>query len=258
MNYKNINTNKLINAINWSYEMTNGQSENQSENTTHNKTLLGNIRRWFLAGILLSAPVFLTTYITWIAIDLIDTQVVNLLPKELVVFITSWVPGFGIVPGYGIIIGFVFLTFIGALTTGFLGRWIVRLGERVMNSMPVVRTIYGSSKQILETVLATQSDAFRDAVILEYPRKGTYVIGFVTGVAKGEIKEKIEADLVNVFVPTTPNPTSGFLLLCPKDELTYLDMAVEDAIKLVVSAGIVTPDNKAKKNQKKIAKTGKK
>ena len=231
--------------------MADSTSEIQTENAIHNKTFLGNIRRWFLAGILLSAPVFLTTYITWIAIDLIDTQVVNLLPKELVVFITSWVPGFGIVPGYGIIIGFVFITFIGALTTGFLGRWIVNLGERVMNSMPVVRTIYGSSKQILETVVASQSDAFREAVVLEYPRKGTYVIGFVTGVARGEIKEKIEKEIVNVFVPTTPNPTSGFLLLCPKDELVYLDMAVEDAIKLVVSAGIVTPSISKKKNKKK-------
>ena len=145
----------------------------------------------------------------------------------------------------------MFITFIGALTTGFLGRWIVHLGERLMNSMPVVRTIYGSSKQILETVVASQSDAFREAVVLEYPRKGTYVIGFVTGVARGEIKEKIEKEIVNVFVPTTPNPTSGFLLLCPKDELVYLDMAVEDAIKLVVSAGIVTPSISKKRNQKK-------
>ena len=145
----------------------------------------------------------------------------------------------------------MFITFIGALTTGFLGRWIVHLGERVMNSMPVVRTIYGSSKQILETVVASQSDAFREAVVLEYPRRGTYVIGFVTGFARGEIKEKIEKEIVNVFVPTTPNPTSGFLLLCPKDELVYLDMAVEDAIKLVVSAGIVTPSISKKKNQKK-------
>lgn len=238
--------------------MTNKQSENQPENALPNKTILGNVRRWFLAGILLSAPVFLTTYITWIAIDLIDTQVVNMLPKELVVFITSWVPGFGIVPGYGIIIGFVSITFIGALTTGFLGRWIVQLGERVMNSMPVVRTIYGSSKQILETVVATQSDAFREAVILEYPRKGTYVVGFVTGVAKGEITEKIDGEIVNVFVPTTPNPTSGFLLICPKEELTYLDMAVEDAIKLVVSAGIVTPDVKSKKSKKKLSNKGNK
>ena len=120
-----------------------------------------------------------------------------------------------------------------------------------MNSMPVVRTIYGSSKQILETVVASQSEAFREAVILEYPRKGTYVVGFVTGVAKGEIKDKMKREIVNVFVPTTPNPTSGFLLLCPKDDLMYLDMAVEDAIKLVVSAGIVTPNSRSKKVNKK-------
>ena len=117
--------------------------------------------------------------------------------------------------------------------------------------MPVVRTIYGSSKQILETVVASQSEAFREAVVLEYPRKGTYVIGFVTGAAKGEIKDRIKKEIVNVFVPTTPNPTSGFLLLCPKDDLIYLDMAVEDAIKLVVSAGIVTPNSGARKNKKR-------
>ena len=228
--------------------MADSPSEIQTENAIQNKTFLGNIRRWFLAGILLSAPVFLTTYITWIAIDLIDTQVVNLLPKELVVFITSWVPGFGIVPGYGIIIGFVFITFIGALTTGFLGRWIVHLGERVMNSMPVVRTIYGSSKQILETVVASQSDAFREAVVLEYPRKGTYVIGFVTGVARGEIKEKIEKEIVNVFVPTTPNPTSGFLLLVPKSQIKPLNVKVDDAIKTIVSAGIIPLNSKENNN----------
>ena len=231
--------------------MVDNLHKDPSESMPQNKTFFGNIRRWFLAGILISAPVFLTIYLTWIAIDLIDTQVVNLLPRELVVFITNWVPGFGIVPGYGIIIGFVSITFIGALTTGFFGRWIVQLGERIMNSMPVVRTIYGSSKQILETVVASQSEAFREAVILEYPRKGTYVIGFVTGVAKGEIKDKMKREIVNVFVPTTPNPTSGFLLLCPKDDLMYLDMAVEDAIKLVVSAGIVTPNSNAKKVNKK-------
>ena len=231
--------------------MADNLHKDPTESMPQNKAFFGNIRRWFLAGILISAPVFLTIYLTWIAIDLIDTQVVNLLPRELVVFITNWVPGFGIVPGYGIIIGFVSVTFIGALTTGIFGRWIVQLGERIMNSMPVVRTIYGSSKQILETVVASQSEAFREAVILEYPRKGTYVIGFVTGVAKGEIKDKMKREIVNVFVPTTPNPTSGFLLLCPKDDLMYLDMAVEDAIKLVVSAGIVTPNSRVKKVNKK-------
>ena len=103
----------------------------------------------------------------------------------------------------------------------------------------------------METVVASQSEAFREAVILEYPRKGTYVIGFVTGAAKGEIKDKIKKEIVNVFVPTTPNPTSGFLLLCPKNDLIYLDMAVEDAIKLVVSAGIVTPNSVPQKTNKK-------
>jgi uncharacterized membrane protein len=108
--------------------------------------------------------------------------------------------------------------------------------------MPVVRSIYSAFKQILETVLASQSDAFRDVVLVQYPREGLWVIGFVTGVTKGEVQDSIPITTVNVFVPTTPNPTSGFLLFCPKDDLIYLKMTVEQALKLVVSGGIVTPE----------------
>ena len=113
--------------------------------------------------------------------------------------------------------------------------------------MPVVGTIYGASKQILETVMASQSDAFRDVVLVQYPRKDLWVIGFVTGTTKGEVQSAIEDETVNVFVPTTPNPTSGFLLFCPRNELRFLEMSVEDAVKLVVSGGIVTPPHKSDK-----------
>ena len=159
-------------------------------------------------------------------------------------------PIVGKLPGFGLLIGFTIITLIGAIAAGFIGRWIILLGERLLNRMPVVRSIYGASKQILETVLASQSDAFRDVVLVEYPRKGLWVVGFVTGKTKGEINSKLSQETVNVFIPTTPNPTSGFLLFCPKDELFYLKMSVEDAVKLVVSAGIVTPKNlKSYKNK---------
>ncbi|MGB2321056.1 MAG: DUF502 domain-containing protein [Candidatus Puniceispirillaceae bacterium] len=199
--------------------------------------VLGLLRSWFLTGLLVTAPVLLTVYITWAAIELIDGQVANILPgfNQLV---------FANIPGAGLIIGLILITVIGAIAAGFLGRWIIRLGESILNRMPIVRSIYGASKQILETVISTQSDAFRDAVLVEYPRRGLWVIGFVTGGTRGEVAEHIDIEMVNVFIPTTPNPTSGFLLFCPRDEIIYLDMSVEDAVKLVVSGGIVHPSDK--------------
>ena len=208
---------------------------------------LGSLRSWFLTGLLVTAPVLLTVYITWAAIELIDGQVASILPgfNQLV---------FASIPGAGLIIGLILITFIGAVAAGFLGRWLIGLGESILNRMPVVRTIYGASKQILETVISAQSDAFRDAVLVEYPRRGLWVIGFVTGGTKGEVAELMDGNMVNVFIPTTPNPTSGFLLFCPRDEVIYLDMSVEDAVKLVVSGGIVhPPEPAAGKTAKKMA-----
>jgi uncharacterized membrane protein len=115
--------------------------------------------------------------------------------------------------------------------------------------MPVVRSIYGAIKQILETVISTQSDAFREVILVEYPRRGLWVIGFVTGSTKEEVARRIDGEMVNVFVPTTPNPTSGFLLFCPRDEVIFMNMSVEDAVKLVVSGGIVTPPDDAAKGK---------
>lgn len=211
-------------------------SEQPLKNEAPSKTtFLSRVRSWFLTGLLVTAPVLLTLYITWLFVDIIDGWVADILPPAFRETIYSSIPG------VGLIIGAVAITVIGALAAGFFGRWIIRTGEGLLNRMPIVGTIYGAVKQILETVLASQSDAFRDVVLVEYPRKNLWVIGFVTGGTKGEVKDAIPDETVNVFVPTTPNPTSGFLLFCPKSELQYLDMSVEDAVKLVVSGGIVTP-----------------
>ncbi|MEK9853347.1 MAG: DUF502 domain-containing protein, partial [Rhodobiaceae bacterium] len=156
------------------------------------------------------------------------------------------------------VIGVVLITVIGAVAAGLLGRWIIKLGESILNRMPVVRSIYGASKQILETVISTQSDAFREVVLVEYPRKGLWVIGFVTGGTKAEVARRIDIDMVNVFVPTTPNPTSGFLLFCPRKDVIFMDMSVEDAVKLVVSGGIVTPPDDGKPAAKGASTAGKK
>ena len=219
-------------------------------------TLFSRLRGWFLTGLLVTAPVLLTLYITWLFVDIIDGWVKELLPPAFRETIYTSIPG------VGLIIGAVAITIIGAVAAGFLGRWIIRLGESLLNRMPIIGTIYGASKQILETVLASQSDAFRDVVLVEYPRKNTWVIGFVTGNTKGEVQSVIPDDTANVFVPTTPNPTSGFLLFCPKAELHYLDMSVDEAVKLVVSGGIVTPphtpqDKRATKPKAKAKTTAK-
>ena len=133
------------------------------------------------------------------------------------------------------------MTLIGALTAGFLGRWVIHTGERVLNRMPVIRSIYSAVKQIFETVLAQQSNAFREAVLVEYPRRGIWAIGFITGTTKGEVQNLTEETTVNIFLPTTPNPTSGFLLFIPREDVIPLDMSVEEAVKMVISGGIVTP-----------------
>ena len=129
--------------------------------------ILARFRSWFLTGLLVTAPVLLTVYITWTAVQLIDNQVAGLLP---------WVSqnSFTSLPGVGLIIGVVLITLIGAVAAGFLGRWIIRLGESILNRMPVVRSIYGAIKQILETVISTQSDAFREVILVEYPRRGMW------------------------------------------------------------------------------------
>ena len=124
---------------------------------------------------------------------------------------------------------------------------MLKAGERVLDKMPVVRSIYGAIKQIMETVMSTNSDSFREVVLVEYPRKKIWVIGFVTGETKGEVQNLNDETLINVFIPTTPNPTSGFLLFVPKKDLIYMKMKVEDAVKMVISGGIVTPKMKPNK-----------
>ena len=214
------------------------------------KGLVARLRGWFLTGLLVTAPVMLTIYITFLFVNIIDSNVNALIPASLRQMIVVNAPVIGSLPGLGLLVGLIVITLIGALAAGFFGRWLIRVGEGLLNRMPVVRTIYGASKQILETVMTTQSNAFREVVLVEYPRTGLWVVGFVTSPTQGEIKTKLSDETVNVFVPTTPNPTSGFLLFCPVKDLVYLDMGVEDAVKLVVSGGIVTPDTAKLANKK--------
>ena len=199
--------------------------------------IFARFRRYFLAGILVTSPILITVYVTWLIITFIDSQVAGMLPESL--DFTKKLPHQ--IPGLGLIISIIVITFIGAITPGFIGRTLLKVGERILDNTPVVRSIYGAIKQIMETVMSTNSESFREVVLVEYPRKGIWVIGFVTGETKGEVQTLNKETLINVFIPTTPNPTSGFLLFIPKKDLIYMKMKVEDAVKMVISGGIVTP-----------------
>jgi uncharacterized membrane protein len=200
-------------------------------------TLGAKLRTYFLAGILITAPVGLTIYLAWLVISFVDERVFSIIPTRYNP--ETYLP-FS-VPGIGLILAVIALTLIGAVTAGFLGRLFRRLSEAVLNRLPIIRSLYTAIKQIVETVFANQSAAFREVVLVEYPRQGAWSVGFITGTIQGEIKRHLQRPMVNVFVPTTPNPTSGFLLFVPEEDVIRLTMSVEEGIKLVISGGIITP-----------------
>src|SRR5918996_1599089 len=179
---------------------------------------LARLRAYFLTGVIVTAP---------IGITFLDTQVGALIPAPYNP--EAYLP-FGL-PGLGLLIMLAFLTLVGFLAAGLAGRTLVHIGERLLSRMPIVRSVYGTLKQIFETVLAQSSRSFREVVLVEYPRRGIGAIGFVTGPTQGEIQMRSGEELVNVFLPTTPNPTSGFLLFVPKRDLVHLDMTIEEGIK---------------------------
>lgn len=200
-------------------------------------TFLGRLRNYFLAGILVTAPISITIYLTYSFLLFVDSKITRLIPPQYNP--NEYLP-FSL-PGLGLVIVILFFIVIGWFTRNFMGRLFIRVSEYIVHRVPVISTLYGAIKQIFETVMASKSQAFREVVMLEYPRKGVYSIGFVTGETRGEIQAATKKETINVFVPTTPNPTSGYLLFVPKKELIYLDMSVEEGVKLVVSAGIITP-----------------
>jgi uncharacterized membrane protein len=203
---------------------------------------LGNkLRNYFLAGLLIAAPVSITLWLTWEFVSFVDATLTPLIPPP-------WRPRTYLpfdVPGLGLIIAAVGLTLIGVLATGLLGRLFMREGEKLVDRVPVVRSVYGAIKQIFETVLAQRSNAFRQVVLVEYPCRGTWAIGFITGTTKGEVQTITDEEVVNVFVPATPNPSTGFLLFVPKSDVRLLDMSTEEAAKLIISGGIITPPERA-------------
>lgn len=203
-------------------------------------TFLGKLRNYLFAGILVTAPISITIYVTWGVLKFLDNKITPFIPVQYNP--NNYLPVE--IPGLGLIVAIIFFIMVGWLTRNFLGRLLISTSEYIVERVPVINTIYGAIKQIFETVMASQSDAFKEVVMFEYPRKGIWVMGFVTGQTKGEVQSLTDTETVNIFLPTTPNPTSGFLLFVPKKDITYMKMSVEEGIKMIVSGGIITPPEK--------------
>ncbi len=198
------------------------------------RSFLARLRNYFITGIVVLVPIGITLYLTKFFISVSS----NLIPREINP--NSYLP-FSI-PGLEILLSIIFITVIGWLSLSFIGKKILQLVNETLKRIPILRTIYSAIGQMTES-LAPRKGSKKSVVLVEYPRKGSWAVGFATKDNKGEISKKTSTELVNVFVPTTPNPTSGFLLMFPKKEIIYLDMTFEEASKFIVSAGTSNPKN---------------
>ena len=206
--------------------------------------LLTRLRNYLISGLLFWIPLILTIIVIKFFLEFINSLVPQeYLPEAIFNLDTS-------IPGSGIILLFLIILITGILVTNILGRRLVALWERLLNRIPGFRNIYNILKKVSDTVLNTSSQSFKKAFLIQYPSKGIWVIAFQSGDYKGEAESIIGEETINLFVPTTPNPTSGFFILIPKKDAFELNISVEDAFKLVISAGVVTP-NSVKINDKK-------
>ena len=199
-------------------------------------SIIAKLRNYFITGIVVLVPIGITLYLTKFFISISS----KLIPYDLNP--NNYLP-FAI-PGLEIILSIIFITFIGGLSLSFIGKRILKFVNDLFKRIPILRTIYSAIGQMTESLAPKRGSKKKSVVLIEYPRRGSWAVGFATKDNKGEISEKTNSNLVNVFVPTTPNPTSGFLLMFPKDEIIYLDMSFEEASKFIVSAG--TSDTKTK------------
>ena len=197
-------------------------------------SVFARIRNYFITGIVVLVPIGITLYLTKFFISISS----NLIPKEINP--NHYLPY--AIPGLEILLAVIFISLIGYLSLSFIGKKILQLFNDLLKRIPILRTIYSAIGQMTET-LAPKKNSKKSVVLIEYPRKGSWAVGFATKDNKGEISKKTNKNLVNVFVPTTPNPTSGFLLMFPKEEVIYLDMDFEEASKFIVSAGTSNPKN---------------
>ena len=196
------------------------------------KSILSSLRNNFIAGVVVLIPIGITLYLTVFIINISS----KLIPKEINP--NHYLPYN--IPGLEILIAVFLITIIGWISLSFIGKRLFNFFEAILNKIPIIRTIYSAVEQLIETFTSSKSDK-KTVVLVEYPRKGVYAVGFATKENTGEIRKKAGKELLNVFVPTTPNPTSGFLLMFPKDEVIFLDLTFEEASKFIVSAGSFNP-----------------
>ncbi|QGP92518.1 hypothetical protein MGLY_19000 [Neomoorella glycerini] len=189
------------------------------------------LRRFFLTGVIVTLPAVATIYVLWLVFNFLD----QLAGKVVILLLGQRIPGLGLVVTVTVVI------VAGFLATNYIGRFLLNLWDELMYRIPLVNSIYRTVKQMVEAIWREDKKAFQKVVMIEYPRHGIFSLGFLTGPAPAEASMRAAADLVNVFIPTTPNPTSGFLLMVPAEDVVPLDMPVEDGIKLIISAGVVGP-----------------
>jgi len=195
------------------------------------------MRKYFITGLLILVPLAITAWVLNLVISTMD-QSLLFVPER-------WQPrtliGFD-VPGLGAILTILIVFLVGLLANNLIGNYIVRLWEKLLNRIPVVSSLYGSVKQVSDTLFSSSGNAFRKAVLIPYPHENSYTIAFLTGTPGGDVKNHLVGDYVSVYVPTTPNPTSGFFLMMAKDKVVELDMSVDAALKYIVSMGVVAPE----------------
>ncbi|TQS72814.1 DUF502 domain-containing protein [Rhodobacteraceae bacterium] len=220
--------------------MTSPDDQSRADAPARRKGRFATLRASFLTGLVVVTPIGVTAWLIWTVAGWVDGWVLPMVPHELR---PEHYIGVNL-RGIGVVIFLVFTLVVGWLAKGIFGRALIRIGESIVDRMPIVRSVYSGIKQIAETVFSQGEEKFDRACLIDYPRQGIKAVAFVSSTAKGEVARRAEvADdpLISVFLPTTPNPTSGFLLFVPKSEVTYLDMSVEDAAKLIISAGLVYP-----------------
>ncbi|QDL92935.1 DUF502 domain-containing protein [Paroceanicella profunda] len=209
---------------------------------TRRPGFFARLRGNFLTGLVIVAPVVLTAYLIWTVVTFIDDQVVPWVPSRYNPSTYLEVD----IPGFGVVIFVLFTAVVGTFTKNLFGRQLVRLGESVVDRMPIVRSVYNAVKQIVETIFSQSEQSFKQACLVEYPRQGMWSVAFISTETRGEIPARAGVpDMLSIFLPTTPNPTSGFLLFVPRSEVVLLDMDIEAAAKLIISAGLVMPPSAA-------------
>ena len=194
------------------------------------------MKKYFITGLLVLVPLSITVWVI--------TSLVSLMDQSLLLLPTQWRPKaqFGMeIPGLGALLTLLIVFVTGLIATNFFGKQVILLWESLLNRVPVVKSIYSSVKQVSDTLFSDSGNAFRQAVLVQFPHEGAWTIAFITGTPGGDVANHLQGDFVSVYVPTTPNPTGGYFIMLPRAEIIALDMSVDEALKYIISMGVVTP-----------------